>query len=290
MVEMPLAVRECISMALRNRSSVRGRRPSWLTRAADIRFVDHENGDGVRLFFEAPSLGEAAAEIYQQGALFPEMRPDPNDSGFDLLGDVFNDVQEQDSDSDHFDPALLDRITKFRRVFCKQSPFTAIDLITRRYTAAKPARCSPALIDSAKALLRRTPAPQRVRLVGALDGLEASTQRFTILLESGDKVSGVFSHDQVNQMQQLWRQRVLVLGTAIYRASGRLLRIEAEEVKSGEKESSMFSKLPTPPHAKFDVTRMQKPQGVRSGMAAIMGKWPGDETEEQIERALEKLS
>jgi len=35
---------------------------------------------------------------------------------------------------------------------------------------------------------------------------------------------------------------------------------------------------------------LRKPQGTRSGMAAIMGRWPGEETEEEIEAALEQIS
>ena len=35
---------------------------------------------------------------------------------------------------------------------------------------------------------------------------------------------------------------------------------------------------------------LRKSQGTRSGMAAIMGRWPGDETEEEIEAALEHIS
>lgn len=289
LVEIPLSVREAISMALRNRSSVQGRRPAWLNRAADVRFVGHQGNGDTTLLFEAPALGEAAAEIYRQQSLFSEMRPDPQDTGFDLLSDIVTDIHQQNSDSEHFDSPLLNRITRFQRVF-KRSPFCEVDFTSRRYTESSPVRLTLAIIESARRLLGRTPAPQRVRLVGKLDGIEASTQRFSILLDTGEKVSGVFPEEQSDGMQTLWRQRVLVLGTAVYRASGRLLRIDAEEVKSGENEASLFSRLPTPPHAKLDVTKFQKLQGRRSGMAAIMGQWPGDETDEEVEAALERLS
>lgn len=129
-----------------------------------------------------------------------------------------------------------------------------------------------------------------MRLVGQLDGLVASTQQFSLLLDTGEKVVGVFSEDQVDCMRQLWRARVLVLGTAVYRASGKLLRIDAEAVKRGEQEPALFSRIPTPSHAKLDVSKLHKAQGSRSGMAAIMGQWPGDETDEEVAAALEQLS
>lgn len=165
-----------------------------------------------------------------------------------------------------------------------------MDFVGNHYPETASARFTPDLIESAKTLLGRTAAPQRIRLVGYLDGIEASTQRFSILLDSGEKVPGVFAEEHIDQMQELWRERVLVCGTVVYRASGRLLRIDVDEVTSGRNESAIFSKLPLPPHTMLDVSKLRKPQGPRSGMAAIMGQWPGDETDEEIAAALEHLS
>jgi hypothetical protein len=35
---------------------------------------------------------------------------------------------------------------------------------------------------------------------------------------------------------------------------------------------------------------LRKPQGAKSGINAVIGKWPGDETEEIITAILEELS
>ena len=267
------------------------RQPAWLACAADVRFIDHDGNGATTLYFEAPVLGEAAREIYEQQQLPGfSTRPSPDDTGFDLLGDVLADVQRRDADSGNYDDALLNRITRFQRVFDKGSPFCEIDFTSRRYGARQPAKFTPDTIASAKSLLRRTPHPQRVRILGQLDGLEASTQRFSVLLDTGEKVVGVFADDQMDAMQELWRKQVLVLGTAIYRASGRLLRIDAEIVRPGETEARIFSRMPTPSRGKLDVSKLRKPQGPRSGMAAIMGRWPGDESDEEIKAALERLS
>ncbi len=37
--DLPFAIRQSVSMALRNRSTMRGRRPAWLDRAADVRLM-----------------------------------------------------------------------------------------------------------------------------------------------------------------------------------------------------------------------------------------------------------
>jgi hypothetical protein len=41
---------------------------------------------------------------------------------------------------------------------------------------------------------------------------------------------------------------------------------------------------------RLDVTALHVPQGPDSGINAIMGKWPGDESEEEILALLEELS
>lgn len=291
LAEIPHAVREAISMSLRNRSRLRGKLPNWLERAADIRFVGHEGNGATTLHFEAPSLGEAASELYRQQEL-PGLstRPAAEDTGFDLLGDVLTDIDRRDADSERYDDALLDRVTRLRRFFQKRSPFTAFDITTRRHQAEQPAKVTVATVEAAEALRGRTPTPQRVRLVGQLDRLEASTQRFSVLLDGGEKVVGVFRDEQGEELRSLWDKRVLVLGMAIYRPSGRLLRIEAEAVKPGENEAAMFSRLPVPANGRIDVEKLRRLQGPRSGMAALMGQWPGDETDAEVEAALELLS
>ncbi|MDZ4782448.1 MAG: hypothetical protein SGJ19_19555 [Planctomycetia bacterium] len=287
LAEIPVAIQQSISMAFRNRSSTPGRHPQWLDRASDIRFVDHEGNGEVSLFFEAPTLGEAASEVYQQGELWPS-RPDENDTGFDLLGDVLADMSADNADSDHFDATLLRRLLRFKRVFA--GPYSEIDFTSRRFKQRHPARLSPLTLETAEGFLGRTPASSRVRLVGVLDMIRVSTQTFGIRLDSGEEVRGVLPEGSIDDVKQLLNRRVLLLGSAVYRASGRLLRVDAESVALGENEPALWSKMPQPGTSRLDLGKLRKLQGPRSGMAAIMGRWPGDESDDDIAVALEKLS
>jgi hypothetical protein len=287
-VELPKVIRQSISMAVQNRSSSKGRGPEWLKRAADIRFVDHRDSDGISLRFETARLGDAAPELFEQQSLFPELMPDADATGFDMFGDVLADIRAMDKDSQHFDTTLLRSVGRFQKFFTK-GPFTGVEFSNQAKTDRK-IELTADLVATAKSLCGMTPVPQRVRLVGELDGIEASTQRFTLVLDTGDKVNGVFGDAHMDEMRRLWRQRVLVLGSAVYRPSAKLLRIEADEVRAGSSESSLFSRLPMSRHEQVDTARLKHRQGSRSGMAAIAGAWPGEETDEEIEVALEQLS
>jgi len=287
LVELPVAVKHAISMALRNRSSMPGRHPQWLDRAADIRFVGHEGNGEATLHFEAPTLGEAAQELYRQQELWPD-RPEPEDTGFDLLGDVLSEIAERNVDSKRFDPPMLRQIDRFGRVF--QGPYMGMNIVCRRHTVGHPASISPQTIETARTFYQGTPAPRQVRVTGWLDMLRASTQTFALRLDDDQEIRGVLPDGSIEDVKPLWNRRVLVLGRAVYRPSGRLLRVDAARISAGDTEPSIWSRMPEPGTAKLDTSRLRRPQSTRSGMAAIMGHWPGDESDEEIEAALERLS
>ena len=289
LTDLPVAIRGAVSMALRNRSKTPGRQPDWLKRASDLRFTGHGGNGVTHLQFELPSLEDAANNVYAQQELFDLGRPNGTLTGMDLLMQVVRDIEAAEPDSNAFDPQLLHQFSQFRRFF-KSSPFTGFRISGSASDTCGEVRVTQATTENSRLLYGRTPTPQRVRLAGKLDGLEASTQRFSLLLDSGERVSGVYPEEISDRLQALWRQRVLVLGTSVFRASGNLLRVEAESINDGADAPSMFSTPPVAGSSRLDPNRLRKPQGTRSGMAAIMGKWPGDETEEEIAVALEQIS
>ncbi len=285
--ELLRAVQQSIQMAFTGRSRLRGRRPAWLTQAADIRFVAYSGEDETVLYFEAPRLGEAAQELYEQQELWPT-RPDANDTGFDLLADVIDDVARNNSDSDKFDRPLLECLARFRNAV--NGEFQEMVITGSRYTADRPCVLNESIIRTAKGLSSNTPLPQRVRIVGELDMIRASTQTFALKLDDGEEIRGVMVSGDVGELKNLFQKRVMVLGKAIYKASGRVLRIDADEVTPATEEDRFFSTVPQPARQKLDVRESVRKQQHKRGLAAVFGKWPGDETDEEIDQALQELS
>lgn len=289
LAELPSAIRGAVSMALRNRSRASGKQPGWLKRASDLRLTGHAGNGMTQLRLELPALQHAAPEIYNQQELFESGRPNGGLTALDLLIQALRDVDSNQVDSVAFDLQLLRQIARFKRFF-KASPFTAFLISGSSSEPNVKIRVTKETTENSERLYGGTPMPQRVRLVGTLDGLEASTQRFSLLLDAGERVLGVYPEELSDQLKELWRKRVLVLGTSVFRASGNLLRVEAESIDDGANASSLFSAPPTAGNTRLDSSRLRKSQGVRSGMAAIMGCWPGDETDQEIEEALEQVS
>jgi len=287
LLAVPSAVRMSVRMALEGRSRARGKCPEWLQAAADIRFLGHDGTDDTILHFEAPTLGDAAPRLFAQKELWPT-RPDPGNTGFDVLAAVVGDIAAQNADSERFDRPLLDRIAGFRKVL--NGTFDELAIVGQQTAPQPTAELTPAILECARSLYTNMPVPQRVRVVGKLDMIRASTQSFGVMLDDGQEVRGVLTTGDIRSISPLLNQRILVLGKAIYRASGKVLRIDAEEVSATHESGPFFSAIPKPIRKRFDFKEAASAPRHASGIAAIFGMWPGDETDDQIAQALKELS
>ena len=274
-----------VSIAFRFTSRARRRRPAWLMAASAVRFADISNGNGLTcLHFEAPILGEAAKELYRQKELF-KTRPNEDDTCFDLLGDVLNDIKEQKRDSYRFDARLLERVERFEDIE-KRWGVESLALHGHRLSETVPARIDKQLCELAGRLELQTPAPTRARIAGKLDMIRASDGSFSMILDSGDVVNGTLVSVETDILKDYWPKSVVVEGNAVFRASGSLLRIEAEAMDLASDADRFFSEIPKPVPTHFDARRLRQRQTPSTGLGAVFGKWPGDESEEELLAAL----
>jgi hypothetical protein len=116
-----------------------------------------------------------------------------------------------------------------------------------------------------------------------------SRQGFLLELDDGEKVGGILVAGDIAALTGLFNRRVLVHGRAVYRPSGRLLRLDAELIEDGSDVPSLWSRIPPPRGRPLGARQLVQPQTPTSGVGAIFGKWPGDETEEQILEALKRI-
>jgi len=284
---IPTLTRQSIRMAFEGRSQARGRKPGWLAAASDIRFVGHEGDDETRLFFEAPTFGEAAEELYSQQEIWPT-RPAPRDTGFDALADVVLDVASGKRDSERFDRPLLKRVAELGRGLDRV--FQGCLIEARGDRARQSARVDRQVIEQAESLTRAMPRPQQARIAGVLDMIRASTNTLAIRLETGEEVKGILTVGSVVDLHDLFQKPVTLLGRAVYRPSGALLRVDAVEVRQMQEEDEFFARIPEPTMRPLNMMEVQREQRGKGGVAVIIGRWPGDESDAEIDAALRELS
>lgn len=280
-------IRHSISMAFRGSSRSRGRPPHWLERASDIRFVDIDGRDATVLHFEAPTFGDAAPELYAQGEFWPT-RPEANLTGFEVFADVVRDIAAQRRESDRFDPALLRSFCGFGRFF--DGVFREARIEDLRERQPNFSVVAQSTIENARRLGSEAPPGRRVRVVGVLDMIRESTQSFAIRIDSGEEVRGVLAEGDLSTVAPLFNKRAAAEGVAVFRPSGGFLRMDAEAIVPGEGVSALFSRIPTPLSRTTLRKEWQRLQTPFTGVNAFFGRWPGDESEEELLAALDELS
>ena len=282
---MPYSVR----MAVEGASVSRGPRPAWLERASDIRFVGYSSeGDKTLLCLSAPSLGEAAEILYTQQTLW-DTKPAPEQTAIDVFTKVVHEVGSANPESDWFDRSLLRRFARLDRLFSNQ--LRALHLPTVRTGDEQLEAAIDALVvGTAQKLSRVTPQGRQVRVTGILDMIRHSTRTFGLRLDNGNEVHGVVeSYDLMASLAQHFSKRVLVLGKAVYRPSGSLLRIDATAVEAGERQPRVFARIPPPRSLRPEPVRAKPIEPRERGVAAFFGTWPGDETDADLEAMLREV-
>jgi len=276
-----------VRMAVEGSSVGKGRSPSWLTAVSDIRFVDYaRDGDDTLIQLSLPALGDGAPELYEQTELWPTT-PSRLCTAANVLAEAVAEIDVANQDSLRYDRPLLRKLTGIEPVFSEHLRTILLPV----HDNGRPMQAVTSnTMSNAALLVDRTPPPQEVRLVGQLDMIRRSTRSFGLQLDDGSEVHGVLENsDEVEELKQHFGGRVLVLGKAVYRPSGALLRVDVHAIERGEGQPGVFSKVPPPRSRRLTVKRdAVRGQGWAS-FSSYFGKWPGDETDEQWEEMLAEL-
>lgn len=277
--------RPCVRMAIQGASASVGTPPGWLERACDIRTVGFSERDGRSiLHLKAPTLGDAVPEVFDQQNLWPGMA-NAEDTAIQLIGRIGQVVQRQEAASDMYDQPLLRHFGLWQRFFTRDVDH--LQILASSNLSLNPVTLDIKVVENAKLLNARTPMPRQIRIVGKLDMVRYSTRSFALLLDQGDEVRGVLHEGDPELLQKYWGKEITVLGKAIYRPSGSLLRLDAQEILDTTEGRTAFSRIPD---ALSRIPRNDKrSQTGKLGVSAFFDTWPGEETDEELLAALGDL-
>jgi len=273
-----------VRLAVDGASSASGRPPSWLERASDIRFVDYvADGEDTLVVLELPTLGEAAEDLYRQVQMW-DTRPAPEQTAVEVFSRVIDEVASESGESEWFDAGLLRRVKTLQRLFTTELHSVQLS------KAPRGTAITQSVVESAGRLASITPPTRHVRVAGKLDMIRHSTRTFGLTMDSGEEVHGFLkSEGSIQSLGGLLGRRVLVVGQAVYRPSGRVLRIDTLAVEAGEDAPALWSKVPPPQGKRPSLVRNRPGETARHGVAAFFGTWPGEETEVELASAVVRL-
>lgn len=266
------------------RSTARGILPGWISTSSEFQVQIVEGSTLVKI--KAPTLMEADPNEFKQSELFPEINPDL--TAFDYFTDTLDAALKGSERSNFYDRGMLKLLSNFDTVFAR-----GIEGITFHSKGKrKRIELSKRNLESFTKLEEQIPHPQQAKMAGKLDLIRHSDRTFILQVpETREQIKGITDSHNLEDLQGLWGKLVLVSGKVYFTARGSILRIEADQIRAAsEREIMMWSIPPAPLKKPTSAVEFRVPQGPRSGINAVLGHWPGDESDDEIEEALETLS
>jgi hypothetical protein len=281
------SLQDAVRMAFLHSSRARGRVPGVLRAASDVRLAGIE-GDGTAtlLHFELAPVGVAAAELFKQRRLWDD-GPQPEQTAFEFLGAALFDVASRKADSTRFDTGLLNRIRTYRRFVSH-----GVDRILMPDTRlAHPGQVDRQVVEAAGELLARTPDPRRVRVVGRLDVMAKTEGILKLVVVPGQVVTVLWDGEEpIESLKDLFDRDVLVEGSAVFRPSGQLLRIDADVAAAARPEHAFFRTVPRGATRRDYKAAVRLRPGEKSVYARILGVIPAEESDDDFLAAIDALS
>ena len=234
-----------------------------------------------------PRFDSAASEIFRQKRLWDD-GPEPDQTVFELLGAALADVAVRREDSSRFDPGLLRRFAQYRRLFTRGhlARITLPDTVLPEL-----AGLDSAVAAAANDLSARTPASQRVRVVGRLDVLGVSQGVLKLEVKPGVIVSGIWEGEgHVDSLTEFFNRDVVVEGLAVFRPSGSLLRVDVRAIAGAGLADEFFRAVPSGLVTRDAARAARLHSGEASAYARIPGRIPAEESDEEFLAAVEALS
>jgi hypothetical protein len=273
-------VQQSVRLRTEGRSRAPGYIPAWLEKAASFD-IELRKGSTQLALLAAP-LGDLVPEKFAQVDMFDPISPTA--TCIDVFVEALDDALASKADSDRYDDGLIETMTAFEKV---------LDHEVRSFELrnGRTRKIEREAVEALRQLRRSIPADQHVRVAGKLDLLKHSSKIFSVDLLDGAVRGVVVGDADFSQLGQLLGKQVVVSGLAKFRPSGRILRVEADQIAPAVGDTTLWEAVPRPLFADLDVRALRVPQGPRSGVAAIFGQLPADdESDEDFDAAVQALS
>jgi hypothetical protein len=124
--------------------------------------------------------------------------------------------------------------------------------------------------------------------MGLLIEPEKGRLPFVLRLADGRDLVGRLSNDCGIDLATFKDQPVLIEGTAYFNSQGEVVVVETERIRPAIEADSFFRFMPKPAQLPDNIAEIGRQNAL--ALRDIIGKWPGDETDEEIEAALREIS
>jgi len=203
-----------------------------------------------------------------------------------LVIKVFAAALHEDADKNLIDEPLIDELLKFKRFFHTD---TEKVLLTNRSTVPE-IEFSRKEIDKIENLYKTIPQPQKTLITGVVDEMKYSREQVILTTRDNQKVVVLVAKERLGELKQFFGQHIAINGMAYFKPGGQLSYVQMEAFgEADENMRKMFSKKPHKMSMQQQIALQLREGKKPNPLPDIIGKWPGDETDEEFEQMLKAL-
>lgn len=271
-----------LQIRLKGISLTRGRKKVSLQDALKVSLTGIKEGSTI-LCLETEKF-EKTLQSYQTDIFRAEAQAElPNETPISLFIKTFQNALTDDDHQDLLDKPLLRELKNLKKAFFNEEE----TMIFSNQGSLPDLQLTQKDFKKIKVLEDEIPDPQHVVLNGVVELLQFSTLKVKIKTEEGI-VDGFLADDLSSEdIASFWGKEVTITGTSHFKPRGKSV-IEIERVFEPGEGDSYFSKRPKSETVEMQLERQIRKKG-SNPLAEIIGRWPGDETDEEFEQMLKAL-
>lgn len=270
---------KALKLAIDGTSSKKGQPPAWLKASVDFLVTGLKEGSTV-IEIDCPTLKETAKEKIAQRDLW-SIVPDENDTALSIVSRSLIETAKKNYNSDYFDAGLLKSFSSFEFFLKKYS--SSIDITTTK-SRKEDFSFDVKKIEKISLIEQSIPEPRKIVINGFFDLIEHSEGKYRLKVKTGETITGEIDRELIDKekMRLLWGKEVTIKGWAEFTPKNKIRYIKADLIKEFEKGDEFLNYSAHIQENLFVAEKVSKGLTKVNPLKEIWGKWPGDESADEI--------
>jgi hypothetical protein len=200
-----------------------------------------------------------------------------------LVIQTFRSALLEEEDKDNLDKPLLKTLLKFKKNFISDNE---VFFFSNRHSIPE-IEITKNDFKKIETLDESIPEPKKIIINGQLDEMKVSKNKLGLVTQYG--FVNIFANDNtiIKGIVNYMGKEVTISGMAHFKPNGQLSYIEIQEYFEPGKKDSFHSRKPVSMNIEQQVLFQIKQGKKRNPLSAITGKWPGDESFDDLMKMLE---
>lgn len=204
-----------------------------------------------------------------------------------LVIKTFRAALTDEEDKNLLDEPLINELIQFKKFFNNDQE--SIQLSNRGTTPE--VSFNQRGIDKIEDLYKTIPEPQKTVINGVIDEMKFSRKQLVLVTENKQKVVVLPpSEHTLTEIKDFFGKEITITGMAHFKPGGQLSYLQMDRFGKPGKADKFFSKKPDKMSMQQQIALQIREGKKKNPLDDVIGKWPGDETDEEFERMLKDLN